>query len=1325
MRRVGFFLAASLCVALIGKTVSAQKSLTWQSTSSTAWETPGNWLDEGLGLTSTTAPVASDTVVINNTRGATVNPALTAAGQAARKLTVGNGFVLTISGPTAALVVGDSLAGNSDITIQSGAEIDNLSTATSGNPLTLAATSDKFRIDNGGKYLHSTARSFGTPFPASQCDFDSLSTVEFGQASSTAVSLSGRTYGNLTLSATSARSYTASYGGTSTATINGTLTLSSANVTLTLTLTSSAITTIGSLTITNGTLSFGTSTTPLFITGNIINNGTITPGSASQVITLSGNSVQTIAGSSPITFSNLTINNIAGVTLSQNATVAGTLALTGGDVNTGVNTLTLPAAATSTGNADVVGNVRRTGFVSGGSALSFGNPSNVIKIDSGTVPADITVNLLKTGPPGFPTAVQRQYTITPNGGSGLSATLRLHYLDSELNGNDETSASFDLWRFDGTSWTRQAKTASDTSSNWIEKSGVTQFSPWAISSIPSTPTAVALTGFVAASLLDGVALSWESGYEVNNLGYYLYREQNGKRSQVTPSLVAGSALAVGPGSHLAAGSSYSWFDPKGTPDTLYYLEAVDLNGERTTMGPVYPFAGSGNVLSGKRQHSVLLNELTSTSGGYSFEQSWPASMQAADGAATLRFKPRSYGLQQTIAAGQAVKIQVRKTGWYRLSQSELIAAGLDPLVDPRLLQLYVDGEERPLRVSGSGLRLGVDDTIEFYGVALDTPTTDTQTYYLITGNTPGQRISSKRAKVGGNDQVWTERFGSSFAMTTERREKLVYVSNLLNGEAENIFGAVVTTRPVAQSLTLKDLDRETPGQAEVEIALQGFTAQSHQVQVQLNEVVLGTISFASREHPVAHFRADRSILRYGENVISLVSANGESDISLVDWVRLSYAHHYRADKNTLRFSAPGGQPVRVEGFTAPNIRVIDVTNPSSVTELAATVAPAGTGFAVRLRTRGTDTRTLLAFTDEVVEHPALATANRPSGWNASSNAADLVIITPRDFQEAVEPLATLRRSQGLDVALVDIEDVYDEFSYGAHTHLALKAFLSWATSHWRRAPRYLLLVGDSSWDPRNYLNRGYNDFVPTKLIDTAHMEACSDDWLADFDGDGLAEMAVGRLPGRTDAEVRRMVAKILSYEQERQLGGPQRGALLVADRGFEPQNAATRTLLPVNLKVQMINRAEVGDDGITRSQIVEGINQGPLFVNYYGHGSVGVWTGAGLLNPTNAATLMNGNRLSLFVMMTCLNGYAHDAIMDSLGEVLLKAEQGGALAVWASSGFADPDPQVTMAAALYRSLFSADPPRLGEAIRNAKAATTNSDVRLTWLLLGDPTMRLR
>ena len=818
----------------------------------------------------------------------------------------------------------------------------------------------------------------------------------------------------------------------------------------------------------NGSLEMsGGATPPTLAVGT---SGTFSVSSTGTTISYTATGAQTTGTEWVANFQNATINNSAGVTLGGSKTLNGTLTLTTGDLNTGSNTLTMPAAATSAGTTDVVGNVLRTGFVTGGSALSFGNPFNTIAVTADTAPANILVNLVKGSPGDFANAVRRTYTITPSGG-GFTGTLQLHYNDSELNLNSE--ASLVLWRNDAGTWNNQGGTVTDDTvgdNNFVQLAGVTQFSPWTVAG-PSAPTAVRLTKFNAASYADGVQLSWESGYEVNNLGYHLYREQKGQRTRVTPAVVAGSALTVGPGSRLTAGYSYSWFDQKGTADTAYYLEAIDLNGTRQWTGPIYPYAGTSKSVSPRQARALLLSELAAAStansvtseglsGSLSNFEAWPTAMKNPARSETIKVSPAGLAVQQAIAGGKAVKIQVNRTGWYRLSQPELVAAGFDPSSDARLLQLYLDGAEVPIELSSNGARLNTNDTLEFYGVGLDTPTTDTRTYWLVNGSSAGKRISAKRGKVKPGEQNWTDGTTTgSFLYTTERREKLLYSSHLLNGDADNIFGAPVLSEPINQTLTVSKLDRDSSSQPQLEVALQGLTVQGHEVQVQFNGADVGTITFTGVEHPIAKFNVNRALLRDGDNQVSLVAINGDSDISFVDSIRLTYAHQYRADNNALGFSVPGGQTVRVSGFTSPNVRVIDVTNPSAPLEVATTAGLSQGGYAVTVQTSGNEVRTLVAFTDDLARHPASLRANNPSRWHSSANGANIVIITHKDFAQAIEPLAALRRSQGLGVAVVDVEDVYDEFSYGAHTPAALKAFLSCAAGNWRRKPGYLLLVG--------------------------------------------------------------------------------------------------------------------------------------------------------------------------------------------------------------------------------------------------------------------------
>jgi len=110
----------------------------------------------------------------------------------------------------------------------------------------------------------------------------------------------------------------------------------------------------------------------------------------------------------------------------------------------------------------------------------------------------------------------------------------------------------------------------------------------------------------------------------------------------------------------------------------------------------------------------------------------------------------------------------------------------------------------------------------------------------------------------------------------------------------------------------------------------------------------------------------------------------------------------------------------------------------------------------------------------------------------------------------------------------------------------------------------------------------------------------------------------------------------------------------------------------------------------------------------------------------DASQMKNMDHLSVFVMMTCLNGYFDDPALDSLAESLMKAGKGGAVAVWASSGKTEPAEQTMMNRRLYSALFEGgNSQALGEATRAAKASIIDIDIRRTWLLFGDPTMKLR
>jgi hypothetical protein len=820
------------------------------------------------------------------------------------------------------------------------------------------------------------------------------------------------------------------------------------------------------------------------------------------------------------------------------------------------------------------------------------------------------------------------------------------------------------------------------------------------------PTAVKLDSFSATAFDSGqVLVQWKSSHEADNLGFNVYREQNGSRVRVTPQLVAGSALIAGFNADLTAGKNYVWADTPqaGGKGVRYLLEEFDLRGNRTWHGPVDISYSSGRAPT--EAQSALLTRF----GAHQSQLTLGVGSTPVSRKGVLS---RTSAPQIDLAGQAAVKIAVKQEGWYRVTQSELLAAGLSPTADPRLLQLYVDGQQLPFIVTGEiDGRLDATDAIEFYGLGLDTPSTDTRSYWLVAGSQPGKRISV--SPTGGGIGA----LAASFPYTVERKDRTLYFSALRNGDAENFFGAVVSGEPVVQALSLQ---RVAAGAATIEVALQGVTFAQHRVRVLLNGAEAGFVDFTNQTRGVGRFQISQSQLREGENLVSLAGAAGQSDVSLIEYIRITYQHAYTAENNALRFTATGKQLASVDGFASTQIRVLDVTNPAAVVEATGTIRRQKSGYGVNFSVPGDGERSLLAFDASQVKRPARIAANRPSNLRNTGQGADLVIVTRGDFFAALEPLAALRRSQGLAVITVDIEAVYNEFSYGHKSPQALKDFVTYAGTSWKRAPRYFLLAGDASYDARNYLGFGDYDLVPTQLIDTELMETVTDDGIADLSGDGLADLSIGRLPVRTAQEALAMVSKIIGYER-----ASVSDTLLLAsdfDDGFSFENYSNslRPLVPGTIRVNAVTRGT--DQAASRRELIDAINRGNKIVNYMGHGNLGEWRG-NLLTSADAASLTNRDRLSVFVMMSCLNGYYQDPSLESLAESLMRAE-GGAVAVWASSGMTSPGGQIVINQEAYRLLFDGAV-TLGEATRRAKAAVGDNDVRRTWILLGDPSMRLR
>ena len=807
----------------------------------------------------------------------------------------------------------------------------------------------------------------------------------------------------------------------------------------------------------------------------------------------------------------------------------------------------------------------------------------------------------------------------------------------------------------------------------------------------------------------GVWLEWKTKYEPENLGFYVYRIVNGEKELASQSLISGAYLQARAG--VITDGNYSFFDSFGDVNSIYVIESVDTNGQRHNSNRI------------QTQFVDDLSKITGFSSEHFNNQSRNAnpvtlldkSILPKDLAAEVERNslPADPNTQRRVASQKGVKIGVKSEGFYRVSRADLQNAGFDVDTPFDRWQLYVNGIEQSINVGGNG------DYIEFYGKGIDTPEADTQIYFLVVGTENGKRINP----------IYIRRISSSFlsesyAQTFYKKERFSYSSGYLNGDVENFFGTVILGGGSSVNFNLSAVDYNSLTSS-IDVSIVGSTQVAHQVKVFLNNSELGVMDGNNFESISKHFEFPTSLLLENLNNLRFVPLNGSGDITSFDSIKVNFARRYQAEQNRLSFHVPNYKASYVGNFASANIRVFDTTDPNAPALVnGLTIEQSAGSHRVYIPPhRG---RVLYAVEDSALSQAFSVTPNTTSALSNALNDGELIIISYKDWLAQAEDWANYRRAQGMSVKVVNIEDIYDEFNYGVLRSDSIRTFLSFAKNNWDTAPKYVLMLGDATYDPKNYTGNGSGNFVSTRLIDTIYTETGSDETLADFNNDGLAEIAVGRIPARNAETVALALNKVIAFEQNI-AQGLNRGVIFASDvpngYDFEGLSGRLRDQLPNNIPKIMINRALPN----AQTQLVNEINSGRFLVNYSGHGNVGAWAGgSSFFNSANAAQLINnGNNLSIFTMLTCLNGYFIQQT-DSMSEILLKNPNGGAVATWSSTGLTTPDVQEVMATRFYNQVGAGNITRIGDLIIDAKATINfGRDVRLSWVLLGDPTLKVK
>ena len=323
--------------------------------------------------------------------------------------------------------------------------------------------------------------------------------------------------------------------------------------------------------------------------------------------------------------------------------------------------------------------------------------------------------------------------------------------------------------------------------------------------------------------------------------------------------------------------------------------------------------------------------------------------------------------------------------------------------------------------------------------------------------------------------------------------------------------------------------------------------------------------------------------------------------------------------------------------------------------------------------------------------PEAIDENEVKNQNLHSLAAiDYAIISPAYLMSEAERLAKYHKDvSGYNVALVDLNEIYNEFSSGAPDLTAIRDFVRFlyqGASGGQNRIKYVCLFGDASFDFKDRIGDNNNVIPAFQSYESFNLATAyvTDDYFGMMDANegnlGSADMqdvAMGRYPVTSLKEAQDLIDKTLNYYATSSLGDWRNTVSFVADDPdnsgeFILQQALDRITQEIEQKKPSFNIKKIYADahqqessagGELYPTVNEAINNaietGTLFLDYFGHGGVNGWAEERILEIPQIQDWNNFNTLPLLVTVTCQFARFDNPRRPSAGEYTLWNSKGG------------------------------------------------------------------
>lgn len=385
----------------------------------------------------------------------------------------------------------------------------------------------------------------------------------------------------------------------------------------------------------------------------------------------------------------------------------------------------------------------------------------------------------------------------------------------------------------------------------------------------------------------------------------------------------------------------------------------------------------------------------------------------------------------------------------------------------------------------------------------------------------------------------------------------------------------------------------------------------------------------------------------------------------------------------------------------------------------------------------------------------------------SVSNVDMVIVVYPEFMSAAQELANFHEADNINSYIVTQQSLFNEYSCGKKDPSALKHFLKMLydnASTEDEIPRYLLLLGDASYDMRPESNTDlvltYESFNSWDYIDSY----LTDDYFGLLDDDesdrpeDLVDIGIGRFTVTSLQQANDIINKIKYYKKSHTDNsnesiqdfnstpyGDWRNLIsFVADdedshihlTHAEILSSKIETNYPVfNIdKIYFDAYQQITTPGGERypevnKKIDERVEKGTLILNYIGHGGEVGWAHERVLDVNTIVNWNNMNNMPLFMTATCEFSRFDDPGRTSAGEYCLLNPNGGAIALLSTTRLVFSSSNLSLAKKFYDYVFADmnNPDYcIGDVIMLTKRASSvgSSTNHRNFSLLGDPALRL-